>query len=155
MSFEHAFATFRVAGAGLHPDAVTKVLGLSPDLQYEKGKKYRRKAGGPELTGKTNLWYYSTDKHLSNSAPLEEHVSFLLKMIFSNEAALKNLIKESSSHAVLTMFWSGPTASKVPPVPDKLVAMLHSIPVEVELDFDTDAEPPDDANRKIPVLKPA
>jgi hypothetical protein len=149
MSFEHAFATFRVAGAALHPGAVTKALGLAPDLQYEKGEKYRRKAGGPQLTGKTNLWYYSTDKHLSHSAPLEEHVIFLLKIIFSNQAALKSLIKESSAHAVLTMFWSGPTASKVPPMPDKLLAMLQSIPVKVEVDFDTDAEPPD-ANRKIP-----
>jgi Domain of unknown function (DUF4279) len=142
MSFEHAFATFRVAGAGLHPGAVTRVLGLPPDLQYEKGEKYRRKADGPELTGKTNLWYYSTDKHLSASEPVSHHVLFLLKRIMSNEAGLRELIRESSAHAVLTMFWSGPTGSTVPNVPEELRARLESIPVKVEIDFDTDGEPP-------------
>jgi Domain of unknown function (DUF4279) len=142
MSFERAFATFRVSGERLYPGAVTKVLGLSPDLQYEKGKKYRRKSGGPELTGKTNLWYYSTNKHLTESTPLNEHVGFLLKTIMSNEAALRELIRESSAHAILTIFWSGPTDSKVPNVPGGLRAMLKSIPVKVETDFDTDTEPP-------------
>jgi hypothetical protein len=139
MSFEQAFATFRVAGTHLHPGAVTKILGLSPDLQYEKGEKYRRKIGGPELTGKTNLWYYSTNKHLSENEPLIQHVGMLLKTIKSNEGALKELIRESAAHATLTIFWSGRTDSKVPNVAD-LRAMLESIPVEVETDFDRDAE---------------
>jgi hypothetical protein len=74
-------------------------------------------------------------------------------MIFPNEKGLRELIKESSAHAVLTMFWSGPPGFKAPITPDQLRELgerLQSIPVEVETDFDTDAEPPS-ATSKSPI----
>jgi hypothetical protein len=136
MRSEHAFATFRIAGADLLPDLVTKILDLPPDLKYAKGDKYRRGSRSPELTAKSGLWFFSTDKF--KDASFEDHVNFLTKTIFSHEHDLQNLIRVTSSHAVLTIFWSGPAGSKKPIVPDDIIRSLSSIPVKVETDFDTD-----------------
>ena len=133
MSFEHGFATFRIAGDHLHPDRVTKILGLPPKLKYAKGDTYRRGPRSPEAIAKTGMWFYSTDK--SNDI---SQVLLLLKIILSNVEELRKLIKESSSHAVLTLFWNGPAGSKLPVVPDSIIRDLSSIPVKVETDFDTD-----------------
>jgi hypothetical protein len=144
MNSEHAFATFRIAGPRLIPEEVTRILALRPNLQYRKGEKYRRKAARPGLVGKTGLWYVSSDK-LSNlqNLPLEAHVNFLSKMIYSHQDALRDLIKKTSSHAVLTIFWNGPPGAKKPTVPDfSLLESLRTIPVEIETDFDTDEVPP-------------
>jgi hypothetical protein len=143
MNSEHAFATFRIAGPRLIPEEVTKILALRPDLHYAKGEKYRRRAGRPGLTGKTGLWYYSSDKLLQDDLPLEDHVNFLLKAILSHRDALRDLIKKTSSRAVLTIFWNGPDGAKKPSVPDFVRESLQTIPVEIESDFDTDEVPPD------------
>jgi hypothetical protein len=140
MNSEHAFATFRVAGPRLDPHEVTKIIGLKPDLQYTKGEKYRRKPDRPALIGKTGLWYFSSDKFLGDR-PLDAHVGLLWKLIVSHREELRELIKRTSSHAVLTMFWNGPPGAKKPSVPEELRKSLQSIPVEIETDFDTDEGP--------------
>jgi hypothetical protein len=107
----------------------------------------------PRLIGKTGLWYFSTDRQVDDQR-LHAHVDFLLKMIFKHEDALRDLIKKTSSHAVLTMFWNGPLGAKMPIVPDQLDQLrkaLQSIPVEIETDFDTDEEGPSSTSTKAPV----
>jgi hypothetical protein len=144
MRSERAFATFRIAGDNLVPAQVTNLLGLQPTLAYAKGQSYKRKPRGPELIGKTGVWYYSTDT--LKSSHLEDHVKQLLSQIALDRSdrrtQLKRLLEQNSLHAVMTFFWAGPAGAEPPKISSEFIETLKSIPVDIEKDFDTDYEPP-------------
>ena len=140
MRSERAFITFRVAGDKLVPEDVTKLLGLKPTLEYAKGARYRRAPNGPELTGRTGVWYFSTDMFMGK--PLEHHIGYLLDRFAGKEKLeqFKKFLRENSLHAILTCFWAGPPTQKAPIIPDRLRDFLKSIPVDLETDFDNDMD---------------
>lgn len=159
---KHAFATLRIAGDELHPDEVTKVLKFKPTTAYAKGQKYAGSSPDRSYRGKTGVWFLSTDAHVT-SEDLEDHLHFLVGLLIQRRfyvgvkggkpyarvlpdhatptlTAFRNLLAEKSLRAVVTCFWYGSAGSPPPAIPDHLSMSIRSIPAELEVDFETDAE---------------
>jgi hypothetical protein len=142
MKCERAFATLRIAGGKLVPDKITELLGAAPALAYAKGEHYKRSPESGELTGKTGVWYYSTET--TETADLAKHAKEVLSLIVSDPeklTRLRRLLEQDSLRAVVTFFWAGVAGAKPPNIPDDLIEALESIPASVERDFNDDYEP--------------
>jgi hypothetical protein len=137
------FATFRIAGDRLEPDAITKILRVIPTRAYAKGQSYSGGSRSPNLVGKTGVWYLSTDQVLA-SRRLDQHLGLLAWMLVPGVANilpltdLIHLIRRKNLKATVTCFWNGPFGTKKPSVPRSFIEMLKLIPAEIETDFDTD-----------------
>jgi hypothetical protein len=55
-----AFATLRFTGDALDPDEISRVVKEQPTKAYRKGQIYRSGRHGPDVTGRTGVWYFST-----------------------------------------------------------------------------------------------
>lgn len=137
MNSERTFATFRVAGDDLVPDKLTKLLGIDPTLAYAKGQHYRRRSGSPNLTGRTGVWFLSTDNNIKSDR-LTDHIEWLLSRLMPVQAKLSRFIDENSLHAVVTCFWHGPRGSLAPIIPKETHDLIEAIPAKLEEDFDSD-----------------
>jgi hypothetical protein len=160
----HSFATLRVAGDALVPEEVTRILRLRPMLAYAKGEKYSPGPKAGELTGRTGVWYFSTE-HVVESPSPNDHLLFLvaalapdtslvgallpagrnvpaslsrfLKRIF----ALKLLMRKKGLETVITLFWHGTKEARPPPVPLQIEAVLSFFSIRLERDFAAEEEP--------------
>jgi hypothetical protein len=143
---EEAFATFRIAGDKLVPSAMTDLLGIIPTKSHSKGEQYRDGPYGSPVVGSTGVWFVSTDQFLDRQIPLIRHIQLAMALLgmFSPKklSLIRRLVDEDSLHIVLTCCWYGPAGAHAPEIPDDIYSMLKSIPARVELDFDTDEEPP-------------
>src|SRR5215831_14521887 len=74
------FATLRFVGDALDPDEISEALKQKPKRAYRKGETYRPGPRGPELIGKTGLWYFSTDRVIP-SKDLGDHLDALIRLI--------------------------------------------------------------------------
>jgi hypothetical protein len=59
-----AFATLRFAGDALDPDEISRVVKEQPTKAYRKGQIYRSGPHGPNVIGRTGVWYFSTNEKL-------------------------------------------------------------------------------------------
>jgi hypothetical protein len=149
------FATIRIVGDDLVPDQITKLFKLVPTQAYAKGELYNAGSRSGDVRGRTGVWYLSTDQ-LVASDRLSDHLAFLLMAVvtapqahastaaqlLANIAQLKQLLQRKSLRAVVTCFWAGPAGTKRPTIPRYVSNLLKAIPIEIETDFDDDAEPP-------------
>jgi hypothetical protein len=141
-----AFATLRVAGDGLVPDEVTKVLKIVPTMAYAKGEHYAAGRRSPDLVGRTGVWFFST-KGVVAGNQLADHLGFLARLLLpgSGEAGplprLQQLVRRRSLRVAVSCFWHGPAGARKPSVPRSVGDMLKLIPAEIETDFDADERP--------------
>jgi Domain of unknown function (DUF4279) len=75
-----AFATLRFAGDELDPDEISRIIKEQPARAYRKGQTYRSGPHGPDVTGRTGVWYFSTRKKIQ-SKDLADHFSALERLI--------------------------------------------------------------------------
>src|SRR5690349_21998216 len=75
-----AFATLRLAGDALDPDEITRIVKERPTRAYRKGQRYRSGPHGPEETGKTGVWFFSTRRKIP-SKDLADHLNALERLI--------------------------------------------------------------------------
>src|SRR5690348_2084392 len=75
-----AFATLRLAGDALDPDEISRVIKEQPTRAYRKGQKYRTGPHGPEIVGKTGVWYFSTRRKIP-SRDLIDHLEALVRLV--------------------------------------------------------------------------
>jgi hypothetical protein len=143
---EEAFATFRIAGDKLDPRVITNLLGIIPTKSHSKGEQYRDGPYGSAVVGRTGVWLLNTDQFIGRQIPLIAHVQLAMALlgIFNPRklSLIRKLVSEESLHIVLTFFWYGPAGAHAPEIPKEMLLTLESIPATVELDFDTDKEPP-------------
>ncbi|HXQ52962.1 MAG TPA: DUF4279 domain-containing protein [Stellaceae bacterium] len=144
---QRAFATFRVVGDKLHPADITQILHTVPTFSFRKGEKYQPGDRSPVMAGKTGTWFFSTDRVVA-SPRLDDHVTYLLKMILPHSGAtdqltaLRDLIHRKNLKAVVTLFWHGRSGSRKPSLPTTALDIFKLLPATVEVDFDADEEPP-------------
>ena len=75
-----AFATLRFAGDALDPDEISRVIKEKPTKAYRKGQTYRSGPYGPDVTGRTGVWYFSTRRKIP-SKDLVDHLNALDRLI--------------------------------------------------------------------------
>lgn len=145
-----AFVTFRVAGATLSPDSITKLLRIHPTHTHKAGETYS--TGRSKITPKSGIWLFSTDKILL-SKDLYEHIDLVLILLGwgrsprdRDNVALFRLArflrKEPSLSATLSLFWYGTRDATEPKIPDSLIEFLRLMRISVETDFDRDESSP-------------
>lgn len=134
------FATFRVAGDRLLPDEITAVLQTPPTIAYQKGEKVKFGPRSPETTSKTGVWFLSTDKVVP-SQNLDDHLRYIWKMAFVpggdplRSLIFRDILKKRNLKAHLTIFIHG---GKKPALHPSFEAMLKTLPMDVQIDFDSD-----------------
>jgi Domain of unknown function (DUF4279) len=136
-----AFASLRFFGDRLEPRRITEILDTMPTLAYRKGDVFK-KSMGQEIRGRTGLWLASSEGHV-NSTDLNEHLDYLLTIVFSDDtedklSRLRILMHEAGIEADATCFWYGEHGARAPVIRDDIRSRFARIPAEVEEDFDTD-----------------
>jgi hypothetical protein len=141
-----AFATLRVSGDDLVPAEVTKILKILPTKAYAKGEHYAGGPRSPDLTGRTGVWFFSTDTVVAGNN-LADHLSFLARLLLpgSGEAGpmprLQQLLRRRSLRVSVSCFWHGPADAKKPAIPRSFTDLLKLVPADIETDFDVDLGP--------------
>jgi len=106
-----AYATLRFAGDKLEPREISDVLRVEPTRAYRKGERYLAGPRTGELTGRTGIWFLSTENAV-RGFDLDRHLSYLSNLIFESEpsraAALRRLIAVRNLKAHISCFWHGP-----------------------------------------------
>jgi len=164
------FATLRFRGDELNPGEVTQILRILPTLAYLKGQSFKVGERAGTETGKTGLWYFSTDKviagqnlhdHLMGlfSVIALDHFEELLKearrprapgpvkttyalRLMGRLAKLSSLIHRNSLVGTLTCFWYGEHGAKLPIIPRVVSMTLREVPINIETDFMTEEHHP-------------
>lgn len=138
-----AFATLRFAGDALDPDEISRVINEKPTRAYRKGQKYRTGPYGPEVTGKTGVWYIST-RRKSSSKDLMDHLNMLERLIapFGDQdnrlKKLREIMERANLQAHVTCFWRGPPGAHKPLLPSLAITALRQLPADIQPDFATE-----------------
>ena len=145
-----AFATLRVSGDDLVPDEITKIIKILPSKAYAKGEHYSGGPRSPDLVGRTGVWFFATDAVVAGNN-LTDHLIFLARLLLpgSGEAGplprLQQLLRRRSLCVSVSCFWHGPPDAKKPSIPRSIIDLLKLIPAEIEVDFDVDERPDQNA----------
>jgi len=156
-----AFATLRVAGDQLVPHEITDILRAYPTLSYRKGEKYVGGKNSGEISGRTGVWYLSTDKIVSSNT-LSDHIIYLTGILipertlgitnppivigpdeslgktFHRLGKLQNIIQKRDLKATMSLFWHGVAGTRLPSIPKAIPPLFRLVPIGIEQDFDTD-----------------
>jgi Domain of unknown function (DUF4279) len=138
-----AFATLRFAGDALDPEEISRVIKEKPTRAYRKGEIYRSGPHGPEVIGKTGVWYFST-RRKSSSKDLADHLSVLERMIapFGDQdnrlKELREIMNRENLQAHVTCFWRGPPGAQEPSIPSFAITALRRLPADIQPDFATE-----------------
>jgi Domain of unknown function (DUF4279) len=134
------FATLRFAGDALDPDEISRALEQQPTRAYRKGQTYRAGRHGPEVTGKTGVWYFSTRRKIPSN-DLADHLGVLERLIapFGDQdqrrKKLSDIMRRENLQAHVTCFWRGPPETEKPSIPSVAIAALSRLPADIEPDF--------------------
>jgi Domain of unknown function (DUF4279) len=137
------FATFRLSGDRLDPDAVSAILSASPTIAYRKGARYCAGPRSGYLVGRTGVWYLSTKGVVSGLDPIQ-HLRHLTGMLDglsvdqSKLSALQGLMHRDGLQADASLFWHGSAGASMPTVPSSIERVFEAIPARLERDFDCD-----------------
>jgi len=138
-----AFATLRFAGDALDPKEISSVVKEKPTRAYRKGERYRSGPHGPEIIGRTGVWYFSTRRKVF-SKDLVDHLNVLERLIapFGDQdnriKQLRNLMERENLQAHVTCFWRGPAGTHKPSIPSVATVALRRLPADIEADFATE-----------------
>jgi hypothetical protein len=135
-----AFATLRFAGDALDPDEISRIIKEQPTKAYRKGETYRSGPHGPDVTGRTGVWYFSTRQKIP-STDLADHLSVLDRLVapFGDQdnllKELRDIMGRRNLQAHVSLFWRGPPGTQHPSVPSVATAALRRLPADIEPDF--------------------
>ncbi len=138
-----AFATLRFAGDALDPDEISRVVKEQPTKAYRKGQTYRSGPHGPDVTGRTGVWYFSTKRKIM-SKDLADHLNVLERLVapFGDQGArlkeLRDIMENKNLRAHVTFFWRGPPGVQRPSIPPIATATLHRLPADIQPDIETE-----------------
>ena len=133
------FATFRVSGDRLDPDAVSGVLNASASVAYRKGERYFAGARGGYVLGRTGVWYLSTKYLVAGLDPIK-HLLHLTRLLDGPQTltALRHLMQEKGLKASASLFWHGRAGAREPTIPPDIESAFDAVPAPLERDFDID-----------------
>jgi hypothetical protein len=134
------FATLWFVGDALDPDEISRVIREQPTKQNRKGEAYWSGPHGPEVIGKTGVWYFSTRRKIL-SKDLTDHLHMLDRLIapFGDQGSrlkeLREIMSRENLEAHVTLFWRGPAGVQPPSIPSIATASLRRLPADIERDF--------------------
>lgn len=137
------FATLRFAGDGLDPSEITKILQVPPTRAHRKGERFFAGQRTGYLTGRTGLWYLTTDK-LIESTDLADHLAFLERILqpYPDDnlrlMKLRDVLGLAHGDAHISVFWRGPEGMVPPSIPGSFSILAHILSADIEPDFDTE-----------------
>lgn len=135
-----AFATLRFAGDALDPDEISRVVKEQPTKAYRKGQTYRSGPHGPDVTGRTGVWFFSTRRKIP-SKDLADHLHALERLVapFGDQDSrikeLHDIMERRNLQAHVTFFWRGPPGTQHPSIPSVATVALRRLPADIEPDF--------------------
>jgi len=135
------FATLRFAGDALDPDEISRVVREQPTKSYRKGETHRAGPHGPDVVGKTGVWFLSTRRKIP-SEDLADHLNVLERLIapFGDQdtrlKALRDIMERMNLQARVTFFWRGPPGAECPGISPVATATFRRLPAKIEPDID-------------------
>ena len=138
-----AFATLRFAGDALDPDEISRVVKEQPTKAYRKGQTFRSGPHGPDVTGRTGVWYFSTKRKVK-SKNLADHLNVLERLVapFGDQGVrlkeLSDIMENKNLQAHVTCFWRGPAGVQRPSISPMATATLRRLPADIEPDVETE-----------------
>ena len=136
-----AFATLRFAGDALDPDEISRVVKEQPSKAYRKGQTFRSGRHGPDVTGRTGVWYFSTKRKVM-SKNLADHLNVLERLVapFGDQGArlkeLRDIMEDKNLQAHVTFFWRGPPEAERPSISPIETETLRRLPADIESDVE-------------------
>jgi hypothetical protein len=135
------YAILRFAGEQLDPCEISKILGVAPTRAYRKGEEYFAGPRTGMVRGRIGIWLLSTDE-LVDSRDLEQHISYLMKLIFEDDrdrtVRLHQLIVDRGLKAHVSCFWHGKAGGCAPEIAASAIDAFNQLPADIETDFATD-----------------
>jgi len=124
-------ASFRVMGACLNPEKVTRITGLTPDDAHRRGDPKRH--GNPWREG---LWTVCSSPPLPKGGNhLEDHLRWLLDRLEPNASALRHMYAEDGLRADFWCFYSMGRANSSFGITPSTLAGIAAIEAELCLDI--------------------
>jgi hypothetical protein len=117
-----------------------------PTAAYAKGERHSAGPRGPDLIGRTGVWYVST-KGVVEGNQLADHLAFVARLLLpgSGQAgplpSLQQLPRRGTLRVSLSCLWHGPADARKPSTPRSAIELLKLVPAELETDFDVDERP--------------
>jgi hypothetical protein len=136
------FVDLQITGDALDPSEVSAILPVTPRNAYRKGEQYYAGQRTGYLTGRTGVWYITSDQFVS-SPYLDDHAAFLWSLIWpaagDNQRLmhLRDLLVRDQLRVTISIFWAGKVPPQVPKIIDDLAKQLGA---NVETDFVVDDE---------------
>lgn len=124
------YASFRLFGPDIHPDAITRVLGISPTFQVAVGD-ITPKGTRPRTEG---IWSIST-KGLLQSTNLEAHIAVLLDRLPTD---LRDHVP-AGSRCEIACYWLSATGQGGPTLSSAVLARLGAAGIALDFDLYFDA----------------
>jgi hypothetical protein len=95
-------ASFRLMGALLDPDAITRATGLTPSICHRKGEPHVGSHGREYAPWREGLWCLNSEQELPDSGNhLDDHLTWLLDRLHPQAMALRRLAAEQRLRADL------------------------------------------------------
>lgn len=101
---EATYASFRLVGGDVDPQAVEISTRLTGDFGAAKGRT-RRSRSGSEIRQQTGVWYISSKGHVESTSP-ERHLRYLLDELEPVKEKLLSVAREQSATADFFCYWS-------------------------------------------------
>jgi len=150
---EKTFASFRLLGDKLDPDAATLVLTLEPTHALAKGQSIPAGRIGKARVQPTGYWSLSTADVVASTS-LERHLLYLLDALEPSTAAIHALSDSDDIKADFFCYWLSATGNGGPEVSPETLGRIASLGASLGIDFygpyDDDAEPAQPASTADP-----
>jgi hypothetical protein len=137
------FATLRFAGDALDPQDISDILRVKPWRAHRKGESFYAGQHAGYLSGRTGIWYLSTDK-LIDSDNLMDHLQLVEELLYPAPGdnrrvmQLRDVLVRSGAEAHISVFWRGLPGTEPPAIPGKFARLSTEIGAVIELDFHND-----------------
>ena len=128
------YAAFRLVGEDLDPEAVSRALGLEPDVARAKGEEITAGRVGPARQQRTGIWSLSTENHLTSTS-LDSHLGHLLGRIEPSRSQLEALRRDDDIRADFLCYWRSATGHGGPEVSAETLGRIAALGASLGIDF--------------------
>jgi hypothetical protein len=130
---EKTYASFRLGGDHLVPEAIERATGLASDFAAAKGD-LRRSSSGHELRQGTGVWFVTSEGRVESKS-IERHLVYLLAMVEPVREQLLAIAREQSLTADFFCYWASATGHGGPQVGADTLMRISELQASLGFDF--------------------
>jgi hypothetical protein len=131
---DRTYASFRLVGDSLDPNAATRALKLQPTLARAKGQELLSNSGRPPRRQRTAVWLLSTDDVIKSTS-LERHLRHLLDALEPSAWAIRSLLSEETVRADFFCYWVSATGHGGPQASPGTLSRIGALNASLGFDF--------------------